>query len=427
MEKSQYKLAVIVMTAVFLISCGGGGSSNLGSNSSAVSANPNNSESGDGTSNNKPLLSSVSAEFYDLPGDWQVIPVQSQNCSVSSLGGVENVYTETASKLFTWLTGTVDEAHYEPIGEVANYFGFAALRNELRDTFGEGADQGFRGAAYREVLELLDERQRGILYDLLDEHSAALTGFLADRILLINELWAIKENQVLDLERVEELILSVGQYEGEITRITAEKYAEVIALLTPAQQQYLEDMRTLTISVDSMQNSVLSPYGAAANSEFDALNELEAEYMTEVSSKIVSWATGEVADSVYLPTGKISNFFGFANYRYVDNTGVSRSDAAGFVDSVITQEQQEILCGLSTNVVGYTNDYIDGRANLIAALDFLRENPALATTGQVEAYTNLAGVGEGRRAVIEALTFHLIEATMSQAQIQTLIDIRRAN
>ena len=71
--------------------------------------------------------------FYKLPDDWQVVPIEQQNCAKEDLVGVDHVYVETASKLLVWLTGTVEDAHYEPIGEVANYFGFAALRNEIRE------------------------------------------------------------------------------------------------------------------------------------------------------------------------------------------------------------------------------------------------------------------------------------------------------
>lgn len=366
----------------------------------------------------------VAAVFYSLPSDYSVTPVEDQNCEVSDLGGVENVYTEAASKFFTWITGTVEQAHYEPIGEVANYFGFAALRNEIRDSFGEGADEGFRGAASREVLELLDEQQRALMYELLDEHRNAINGFLDDRVLLVDELWALKDDQELDYDRVAELMISVGQYEGEITVITAQKYAEIMATLTPDQIQYLEDMRTLAVSIEEMDSAELMPNGPDANAEFALLNDEDAEFMAEVTSKIVSWATGTLEDSHYLPTGKIGNFFGFSSYRYVDRAGVSRGDAAGFVDAVVTPDQQAILCGLSTNVVEYTNDYIEGREVLISDLDPLKTDPFLPIASLDTDYANLAGVGEGRRAVVEALTFHLIESMMSEEQIQQLMDLR---
>ena len=396
-----------------LASCGGGS----GGSPSPAAPNP---PAGVSDASDAPL----SSDFYDLPVDWAVTPVEMQSCDVASLRDVENVYSETASKFFTWLTGTVEQAHYEPIGEVANYFGFAALRNEIRDNFGDGADEGYRGAASREVLELLDFSQRALMYDLLNEHRDAINGFLADRALLVDELWALKSNRRLDLDRVIELMLSIGEYEGQVTVITAQKYAEIMATLTPDQLQYLEEMRTLEVSISDMNGTVLMPYGPAANEEYDALDSADAELMTEVTSKLVSWATGTLEDSIYLPTGKIANFFGFASYRYQDRAGVSRGQAAGFVDGVMTSGQQAVLCGLSTNVVDYTNDYIEGREILITRLDILKANPFLPIVDYHTDYANLAGVGEGRRAVVEALTFHLIESMMSNEQLQELGSLR---
>jgi len=147
--------------------------------------------------------------------------VEDQNFAVSGLGGVENVYSETASKFFVWLTGTVEQAHYEPIGEVANYFGFAVLRTEIRERGGEGADEQLRGPVYREVLELFDDPQRTLLYELLDAHRTAITAFLSDRINLIEEFWGMKQGRLLNLAAVDDLMYSIGEYEGEITVLTA--------------------------------------------------------------------------------------------------------------------------------------------------------------------------------------------------------------
>ncbi|MEM7738107.1 MAG: hypothetical protein AAF267_20215, partial [Deinococcota bacterium] len=295
--------------------------------------------------------------FYALPDDWHVTPIEQQHCLKDELRGSANVYTETASKLFVWLTGTVDEAHYEPIGEIANYFGFAALRTEIRARDGAQADTSFRGTVYKEILELLDTTQRALLYELLDEHRPAINGFLNNRILFIDELWRLKDNHAIDFDRVSSLINAIGEYEATITVLTAQYYAQLLPTLSDAQMQYLQDIRTGAITAEQMRSSSL-PYATEAKAQYDALSESDAELITEVASKLIAWVTGDVDDAVFLPPGKIGNFFGFSSYRYVDRTAVSRGATAAFVDQVLTPDQQAILCGLSINVIDYTNHYI---------------------------------------------------------------------
>lgn len=364
--------------------------------------------------------------FYKLPDDWQVVPIEQQNCAKEDLVGVDHVYVETASKLLVWLTGTVEDAHYEPIGEVANYFGFAALRNEIRERDGNNADASFRGAVYKEVLELLDDTQRSLLYELLAEHRTAINGFLEDRVLLVDELWRLKNNVTMDYVRVMNLIQSIGEYEGIIAVITAQYYAKLLPLLSSEQVQYLEDIRRGVVTVDQMQNTSL-PYAAEAKTQFNALSRDDATLMQEVSSKFVAWATGDLDDALFLPRGKIGNYFGFSSFRYADRTSVSRGGAADLIDQVLTPDQQAILCGLSTNVVGYTQDYVNGRAALITKLDALKKDPTLSVDHLVTDYADLAGQGEGRRVVVEALTYHLIESMMSAEQIQSLKALRVTN
>ena len=369
---------------------------------------------------------SLPSAFYKLPDDWQVVPIEQQNCAKEELVGVDHVYVETASKLLVWLTGTVEDAHYEPIGEVANYFGFAALRNEIREREGNNADVSFRGAVYKEVLELLDDTQRSLLYELLAEHRTAINGFLEDRVLLVDELWRLKNNVTMDYVRVMNLIQSIGEYEGTITVITAQYYAKLLPLLSSEQAQYLEDIRRGVVTVDQMQNTSLR-YAAEARTQFNALSRDDAKLMQEVSSKFVAWATGDLDDALFLPRGKIGNYFGFSSFRYVDRTSVSRGGAAALIDQVLTPDQQAILCGLSTNVVGYTQDYVNGRATLIAKLDALKKDSTLSVDHLITDYADLAGQGEGRRVVVEALTYHLIESMMSPEQIQSLKALRITN
>ena len=381
----------------------------------------------------------VSADFSDLinlPDDWLLHPIESQLCVSNKARGRAsgihttgyNSYLETSSKFLTWVTGTLEQAEYEPIGEVANYFGFAAMRSELRERNGSQGDTHFRGAVFREILELLDNSQRALLYDLVAQHRTLLNAFLEERLKLIHEIWGLKEGSEMDFSYASKLITMIGMYEAEITVSAARTYGQISAILTAEQREYLNRIRTGDVTTGQMQNSSLA-HATQAEAEYRALEDFDKSIMQEVTSKLISWVTGDIEDAMYLPPGKIGNFFGFANYRYLDRTTISRSAASSHVDQVLHQDQRALMCSLSWSVSGFTADYIEGRAELINSLAVLKSDPSttLDTSALSSRYANLAGVGEGRRAVVEALTFHLIEASMSEAQIQALVDIRRAN
>lgn len=371
------------------------------------------------------------SDFLELPSDWELSPIQGQSCGMGAQGGnggAENSYSETSSKFLTWLTGDVELAEYEPIGEVANYFGFAALRTEIRERLGSQGDTRFRGSIYREILELLDDDQRGVLYDLMNDHRPLLRGFLDERVELVNELWSQKEGKAIDFGLVEELMLSIGKYEGALMVTAARAYSEVTEMLTEEQLEYLWDVRKGEITADDMRSSSLT-YASKANAQFDSLNEFDQEIMQEISSKVIAWVTGDLDDAIYLPPGKIGNYFGFANYRYVDRAQVSRGGAAQLVHDNLTEEQRSLMCDLSWNVVNFTNAYIDGRAELISEAFKLQTDPTAPTdmVSMVERYAEIGGVGEGRRATLEAMTFNLIESMLSDEQIATFDSLRTAS
>lgn len=368
----------------------------------------------------------VNDKFYKLPGRYDVTAIEDQYCDPDNLKGIENYMEEASSKFFTWITGSSQQAHYEPIGEVGNYFGFAALRNNLRDLYNDPqADEGIREAFAMEVLELLDDSQRALMYELLDEHMWLVENFLEDRILFIDELWSMKDDRKISFNTVDQLVFTIGKAEGEMVVSAAEKYAEILATLTDSQLNYLKNMSTLKVSLDTINNTVLSPYGPTAQAERAKLSKYESEVMAEVASKLVSWATGGLKEAQELPPGKVGNFFGFSSYRYVDRTNVSRQQAAEYVWDVLDDEQNAILCGLGVNIVDYNNNYIDGRADLIAELFKLQENPSMSTNGLADRYAEQAGTGEGYRAMLEALTYDYIERTMSGSQKQALKALRK--
>lgn len=360
---------------------------------------------------------------YGAPESWLGYPIASNRVSPDSLSNeASGYYTIVAAKAFAYFTGTLEQAYHEPVGEVANYFGYAALRQEIRDRGGSQADEGFRGASWMETLEILNAEQRQVLYELMYVHEPLFEGFFDIRFDLVDELWAVRTGDGLNLSKVLSIGLQMGRNEAELTVTSAEAYSAILPTLSTEQLQAFQDIRSGATTIADMQQD--GPNTATVESEIADFNNTQRDVLLAMASKMISWITGTVDDAVILPPGKISNYFGFAYYRYVDRASVSRSDAANKFLSVLDNIQKTIIAGLAQDVVTTSNAYIDGRENLIRGLYPLRLGQSVDHNELVDAYTSHAGLGETQRAIIEALTFYELEKTITTEQLAELASYR---
>ena len=276
--------------------------------------------------------SNKAAEFFRVvrskrlgsPEDWLGYPIASNRLNPSALSDESSsYYTIVAAKAFAYFTGTLQQAHHEPVGEVANYFGYAALRAEIRDRGGDQADQGFRGASWMEALEILNVDQRQALYELMHLHEPYFTDFFDIRIDLVDTLWAVREGEEIDVPKALSIGRRMGLNEAELTVTSVETYSAIMTTLTAGQLMAFADIRSGVTSIDDMQQEV--PETAVIEAEISDFSDAQINALLAIASKLISWITGTVDDAVVLPPGKISNYFGFANYRYVDRANVTRS------------------------------------------------------------------------------------------------------
>ena len=360
---------------------------------------------------------------YGTPESWLGYPIASNRVSPDSLSNeASGYYTIVAAKAFAYFTGTLEQAYHEPVGEVANYFGYAALRQEIRDRGGSQADEGFRGASWMETLEILNTDQRQVLYDLMYVHEPLFEDFFDIRLDLVDELWAVRAGNELNLSKALSIGLQMGRNEAELTVTSAEAYSAILPTLSTEQLQTFQDIRSGATTIADMQQD--GPNTATVESEIADFNNTQRDVLLAIASKMISWITGTVDDAVILPPGKISNYFGFAYYRYVDRANVSRSDAANKFLSVLDDTQKAIIAGLAQDVVATSKAYIDGRENLIRGSYPLRIGQSIDRDQLVDAYTSHAGLGETRRAIIEALTFYELEKTITTEQLAELASYR---
>jgi|GEM_PF-3965629 len=354
--------------------------------------------------------------------DWELPAPGTVICDTESFTSAErSIWTNIGSKAFTWITGTIEQARYEPIGELAIYFGFAQLRTEIRDNGGPLADEGVRGAAWQVVLEHLNLAQRGSLYETSTAQTQPFHAFLDERVALVDEIWGLKDGVSPDFTALNQHISAMGKHEAAISTISARGFGELILSLSSEQQALFDEIRLGTPAVVDLVGQ--GPYAAEVSAELRALDSDAADMLTETASKFLAYATGDLDDALFLPPGKIGNYFGFASYRYEDRATANRSDAASFMWDVLDQEQEALLCQLAKEGAVLEGEYIAGRAALIEGIYPLRSGSEVNEESVQALYMNGA-TSEGRMGVLSAYYFEAIERMLSPEQLDELERLR---
>jgi hypothetical protein len=359
----------------------------------------------------------------ELLAEWGVSHPETIQCDTQSLSKAEQkLYLNIASKAFTWTTGSVEQAEYEPVGELANYFGFARLRNDIRDsTNNSQADVNFRGSSWKVVLENLNKPQREILYTLNEDHASDFHDFLRARVALVRQLYGLKQQKPLNTEIINQSIVDMGRHEANITLLSAGAYSSLNQSLTEAQIATFKALRKGNLAAVEMKGK--GPYTQDVAAELKSMSADQIELLTEVSSKYLSYQTGSVEDSVYLPPGKIANYFGFAYYRYEDRAKVSRSQAAKTFIEVLNQQQRETLQCLAKEIIDYQSDYIEERKNLIHHTYSMEEVTSKLQDQIVKNYLHGA-IAEGRIGAVEGIYFDYVVRSLNQEQLKLLKEKR---
>ncbi|MDC7219480.1 MAG: hypothetical protein PQJ59_06030 [Spirochaetales bacterium] len=368
----------------------------------------------------------LAAQSASSLNDGEIIPPgESIQVKVELTREEEKLLINVASKAFTWMTGTVEQARYEPIGELANYFGFAKLRNEIRDASDNPlADENFRGSSWLVVLESLNADQRQVLYDLANKQEPPFLGFLEAREDFINGLYRLKEGNPLERENLTQYIRTMGRCEAQISLLSAASYGKLSLMLTEDQKSFFADIRAGRITVSERKGR--GPYAKEVERELKSLSPEKTDLMTEIASKFLSYETGTLEDALFLPSGKIGNYFGFASYRYEDRAKVSRSGAAQLMLDVLDEDQKEILRSLTQQIYPLQQCYIDSRAYLIGEAYPLKEGVSVDEKNLMENYL-VGAMAEGRMGMAQAIYFDYLEQNLSENQLQELKSRRESS
>ena len=301
---------------------------------------------------------------------------------------------------------------------MANYFGFARLRNEIRESADEPlADEGLRGTSWLVVLEHLDSMQRAILYDSAKDQESVFFGFINERVELINMLYGLKEEDSIKLVNTIEPIEAMGKYEAEVSIISATAFGKVSLSLTENQKELFAKIRQGNLTVTNLKG--IGPHVTEVNNELDELSMNQKELIKETASKFLSYETGSLEDAIFLPQGKIGNYFGFASYRYEERASVNRKLAAELLLSVLSEHQKELLKCLTTQVYKFEQSYIASRAEFITDAYPLKFGSEVNESSLINNYL-VGAIAEGKMGVVLAIYFDYLERMLTENQIDEL-------
>ncbi len=163
-------------------------------------------------------------------------------------GIYRNGLNEVASKFFTWITGSECKNTYLADGRIANYFGFAKFRVDIRAHDPLSSVSNLRANTANAVIDLIGSNNANRLVDQLvpkitDEllnHYNARRSAVADLMKYLEEVDPDNENQsnilALDIKKAGR---ALGESDAAILVLQAENYAEIYRGLSETERDEL--------------------------------------------------------------------------------------------------------------------------------------------------------------------------------------------
>lgn len=156
---------------------------------------------------------------------------------------------EVASKLFTWVTSSECKNDYLADGRIANYFGFAKFRVDIRAADPLSSVSNLRANTANSVIDQIGSNTaRAIIDELESEFAAELENYYSARQNAVIELMKFldevdpdNQSQSQALERdIEAAGRALGESDAAIFVLQAETYADIYRSLSGTQRNQLD-------------------------------------------------------------------------------------------------------------------------------------------------------------------------------------------
>ncbi len=179
----------------------------------------------------EPFVAYGAAEAADLTANLKKLPKESRLRLL-----------ETAEKAFNWMTGNLAGNLAMETSDIAPFFQESATMVGDRQPATPPKDGGMgkygkgkTGNPFEGLAGMLDWRQRRAVRGLMEEEKPLFARFVADRKLLVAELYKLRTGESLNARAVEALSRRLGETEGKIVLLQAKTFGYLDNVFRPDQ------------------------------------------------------------------------------------------------------------------------------------------------------------------------------------------------
>lgn len=331
----------------------------------------------------------------------------------------KDIRMAVGSKAFSWLSGSPADNEKLSVGKTAQFFGFVAVRYQS----GRAAQRGTLG---RSFYQIANDTQRQIIRQAVLAEEPVMAQWWQVRSQLMRKLEAhLYTGEAWDESELLKMGEKFGYLNAESGRIEAQAFADLERSLTTVQWQQLRIWRKdpgLVAGNSSSNNKVPRPNVG--------LNRKQSAQYEDLFAKAFTLLTGTFADRQIIPLGQPAQLFGFVSIRHKSGHGASRGKISQQFFDLLDHQQVAYLASATTRLIPQTHAFMAERTRLLQEMNKLRP----VSVGQVsrdsfdkDRFDKLArnlGIIETRCAMIEALAYRQVRASMSELQMTQLMSIR---
>ncbi len=326
-----------------------------------------------------------------------------------------------------FITGSDGADTFFPPGKVADFNGFQYMRDV--DTAGYGHNTTFLSKVANNVLYILNDAQKAKLVALAKEQAPIYTNFAYNRFPLMNAFRRNLEGDIpsgstgLSTSVVSAYTSNLYKLDADLSYNRAMVVGEIIQSLTDTQKAYLAKMEFDDYSSwpDVSEDATLKK--SMTNTEFVAT-------MT-YASELFSWYKGSIVADVYFCPERHGTYFGgfymkdypaMNNPDYFISTAITGNSGQEFLNTLNTT-QRALITGIIAEQKSALTEIAQIRTTVSTEL---RKAMTGGTVNKELVYSLIERYGalDGQVSALYAQRFTQVKATLTDAQMATLVKLR---
>lgn len=326
-----------------------------------------------------------------------------------------------------FITGSSGADSFMPPGKVADFFGFQYMRDV--DIAGYGHNTTFLSKVANNVLYILTDSQKAKLIALAKVQAPIYINFAYNRFPLMNAFRRNLEGDIpigsigLNIDTISEYTGNLYKSDAELSYNRALIVGNIINSFSDTQKTYLSKMAFNDYNTwpDISEDATLKKN--LSNSEFTAV-------MT-YASELFSWYKGSITADIYFCPERHGTYFGgffmkdypaMNNPDYFISTEITGDLGKEFLGT-LNAEQKALITGIITEQKSYLIRIAEIRKEVASELRKILSG-GLIDKENVYSLIEEYGKLDGKMSAIYAIRFAEVNATLTDSQRETLINLR---